>query len=100
MRRSITATTKCTQDFCKSDALAQTYQIKYDCFFLHGTENTKKLFSQELKVKTKVRASLFGFYIATEKFWKKNYSQVGAVERDFEAQNIPILGPNFRNLVN
>ena len=37
------------QDFHKSDVLAQTNQIKYDCFFSHGTENTKKIFTQDLK---------------------------------------------------
>ena len=53
MLRNITAPQKCAQDFHKSDVLAQTNQIKYDCFFLHGTENIKKLFSQDLKLETK-----------------------------------------------
>ena len=73
MRRNITATTKCAQDFI---------------FFCMAQKTHKKIFSQELKVKTKVQASLFGFYIAIEKFWKKNYSQVGAVERDFPKPRI------------
>ena len=38
---SVTAAQKRAPDFHKSDALAQTNQIKYDCFFLHGTENKK-----------------------------------------------------------
>ena len=37
MPRNITTAQKRAQDFHESDALAQTYQIKYDCFFLHGT---------------------------------------------------------------
>ena len=53
MPRNITDAQKCVQDFHKSDALAQTNQIKYDCFFMHGTENIKKLFSQDLKLETK-----------------------------------------------
>ena len=48
MPRNITAAQKRARDFHKSDALAQTNQIKYDCFFMHGTENIKKLFSQDL----------------------------------------------------
>ena len=53
MPRNITDAQKCVQDFHKSDALAQTNQIKYDFFFMHGTENIKKLFSQNLKLETK-----------------------------------------------
>ena len=53
MPRNITDAQKHVRDFHKSDALAQTNQIKYDCFFLHGTENIKKLFSQDLKLETK-----------------------------------------------
>ena len=44
MPRNITAAQKRTQDFNKSDALAETNQIRYDYLFLHGTENTKKYF--------------------------------------------------------
>ena len=40
--------------FHKSNVLAQTNQKKYDCFFLYGTESIKKLFSQDLKLKTKI----------------------------------------------
>ena len=50
--RNITTAQKRAQDFHKSDALAQTNQIKYDCFFLHSTENIRKLFSQDLKLET------------------------------------------------
>ena len=53
MPRNITTAQKRVQDFHKSDALAQTNQIKYDCFFMHVTENIKKLFSQDLKLETK-----------------------------------------------
>ena len=53
MSRNITDAQKRVQDFHKSDALAQTNQIKYDSFFMHGTENIKKLFSQNLKLETK-----------------------------------------------
>ena len=49
MPSNISASQKRVRDFHKNDALAQTNQIKYGCFFLHGTENIKKLFSQDLK---------------------------------------------------
>ena len=55
MPRNITAAQKGVQDFHKDDTLAQTNQIKYDCFFLHGTENIKRLFSQDLKLETKLK---------------------------------------------
>ena len=63
MLRNITAPQKCAQDFHKSDVLAQTNQIKYDCFFMHGTENIKKLFSQDLKLETKNVGMFFRFCI-------------------------------------
>ena len=53
MLRSITDAQKHVRDFHKSDALAQTNQIKYNYFFMHGTENIKKLFSQDLKLEIK-----------------------------------------------
>ena len=56
MPRNITAAQKLVRDFHKSDALAQTNQIKYDCFFMHGTE---KLFSQDLKLETKNAGTFF-----------------------------------------
>ena len=59
MPRNITAAQKLVRDFHKSDALAQTNQIKYGCFFMHGTENIKKLFSQGLKLETKNVGSFF-----------------------------------------
>ena len=59
MPKNITAAQKRAWDFYKSDALAQTNQIKYSCFFLHGTENTKKLFSHDLKIETKIPGTFF-----------------------------------------
>ena len=59
MPRNITDAQKPVRDFHKSDALAQTNQIKYGCFFLHDTENTKKLFSQDLKIETKIPGTFF-----------------------------------------
>ena len=59
MLRNITAAQKCARNFHKSDTLAQTNQIKYDCFFMHGTENIKKLFSQDLKLETKNAGTFF-----------------------------------------
>ena len=53
MPRNIPDAQKHVRDFHKSDPLAQTNEIKYDCFFMHGTENIKKLFSQDLKLETK-----------------------------------------------
>ena len=53
MSRNITDAQKLVRDFHKSDALAQTNQTKYDCFFMHGTENIKKLFSQDLNLEAK-----------------------------------------------
>ena len=75
MPRNITAAQKRVRDFHKDDALAQTNQIKYDCFFLHGTENIKKLFSQDLKLETKIPGTFFSdlilfFNITVEKFSK------------------------------
>ena len=59
MPRSITDAQKRVRDFHNSDALAQTNQINYDCFFMHGTENIKKLFSQDLKLETKNTGTFF-----------------------------------------
>ena len=53
MLRNKTATQKRVQDFYKSDTLVRTNQIKYDCFFSQGTQNTKKLFSQDVQAKKK-----------------------------------------------
>ena len=73
MPRNITDAQKLVRDFHKSDALAQTSQIKYDCFFMHGTENIKTLKS---KIGNKKRGDVFldfilFFNIAVEKFDKK-----------------------------
>ena len=54
MLRNITAAQKRAQDFHKSDTLAQTNQIKYDCFFFARHRKHKKLFSQDLKLETKM----------------------------------------------
>ena len=61
MSRNITAAQKHIRDFDKSDALAQTNQIKHDYFFLflHNTESIKKLFSQDLKVEAKIPCTFF-----------------------------------------
>ena len=59
MPRNTTDAQKLVRDFHKSDALAQTNQIKYDCFFMHVTENIKKLFSQDLKLETKNADTFF-----------------------------------------
>ena len=59
MPRNKTDAQKRIRDFHKSDTLAQTNQIKYDCFFMHGTENIKKLFSQDLKLETKNVGTFF-----------------------------------------
>ena len=54
MLKNKTAAQRRGGDFHKSDALAQTNQIKYDCFFLHGTTTIKTLFSQDLKLERKI----------------------------------------------
>ena len=59
MPRNITDAQKHVGDFHKSDALAQTNQLKFGCFFMHGTDNIKKLFSQDLKLETKNAGRFF-----------------------------------------
>ena len=59
MPRNITDAEKHVGDFHKSDALAQTNQLKFGCFFMHGTDNIKKLFSQDLKLETKNAGTFF-----------------------------------------
>ena len=59
MLKNITTAQKGAWDFHKIDALAQTNQIKYDCFFMHGTENITQLFSQDLKLETKIPDTFF-----------------------------------------
>ena len=71
MPRNIIDEQKHVWDFQKSDALAQTNQIKYDCFFMHDTENIKKLFSQDLKLETKILDTLFKIlYCSSISQWK------------------------------
>ena len=54
MPRNITAAQKRARDFHKSDALAQTNQIKCDCFFLALHGKHKKIFSQDVKLELKI----------------------------------------------
>ena len=56
---NLTAAQKRARDFHKSDALAQTNQIKYDYCFMLGIENIKKLFSQDLKLEIKDAGTFF-----------------------------------------
>ena len=64
MPRNITDAQNRVRDFHRSDALAQTNQIKYDCFFMYGTENIKKtIFSRSKMRNKKTRAPFFRFYI-------------------------------------
>ena len=73
MPRNITAAQKRVRDFHKGDALAQTNQIKYDCFYLYGTENIKKLFSQDLKLETKILGTFFQIlYCSLTSQWKNS----------------------------
>ena len=48
MPRNITAAQKHIRDFHRNDALAQTNQVMYGCFFLHGTENIKGKFGKNI----------------------------------------------------
>ena len=58
MPRNITTAQKRVQDFHKSDALAQTNQIKYDCFFVWHRKH-KKIISQDVKLETKTAGTFF-----------------------------------------
>ena len=76
MPRNIPAAQKRAKDFHKSDALAQTNQKKYDCFFMHGTENVKKTIFSRSEIRSKKRGHVFlgfilFFNIAAEKIGKK-----------------------------
>ena len=53
MPRNITDAQKHVRDFHNSDALAQINKIKYDSFFLHGTENIKKIIFSRSKIRNK-----------------------------------------------
>ena len=73
---NLTAAQKRARDFHKSDALAQTNQIKYDCFFMHGTENITKTIFSKSRIRNKKRRQIFldfilFFNIAVEKLGKK-----------------------------
>ena len=64
MPRNITAVQKRALDFHKSDVLAETNQIKHDCFFfLHSAGNIKKLFSHDLKLETKIQDTFLDFIL-------------------------------------
>ena len=54
MPRNITDAQKRVRNFHKSDALAQTNQIKCDCFFLALHGKHKKIFSQDVKLELKI----------------------------------------------
>ena len=88
MPSNITDAQKCVWDFHKSDALAQTNRIKYDCFFMDGTENIKKLLSQDLKLEAKNAIMFFldlilFFNIAVEKIDKKVISSSWSSRKRF-----------------
>ena len=73
MLRNKMATQKRAQDFDKSDTLVPTNQTKYDCFFSQETQNTKKLFSEDVQAKKNrseknLKKSLVKLEISTELF--------------------------------
>ena len=81
--------------------LAQTNQIKYDCFVFHSTENKKIIFSRS-KIRIKNPGHVFldfilFFNIAVEKFGKKKREKVnvGALERDFSKLRISRFWSKF-----
>ena len=59
--RNITAAQKRAPDFLKSDTLAQTNQMKMTAFFFSFPwhRKHKKLFSQDLKLETKILGTFF-----------------------------------------
>ena len=72
MWRNITAAQKHVQDFHKDDALAQTNQIKYDCLFCMA-QKTQELFSQDLKLETKILGTFFQIlYCSLISQWKNS----------------------------
>ena len=76
MPRNITDAQKCVRDFHKSDALAQTNQIKYDCFLCMAQKTHKKTIFSRSKIRNKKRGHVFldfilFFNIAVEKFGTK-----------------------------
>ena len=62
MPRKITDAQKHARDFHKRDALAQTNQIKYYCFFMHGSRKHKKTIFSRSKIRNK-KPRFFRFYI-------------------------------------
>ena len=72
MLRNITPTQKRAREFYESDALAQTNQIKYDCFFRMAQKTQKNYFSRS-KSRNKIPRHAFLDFIllfdnAVEKF--------------------------------
>ena len=62
MPRNIVTAHKRARDFHKNDVLTKTKQRKYTVFFfffLYGTENIKKLFSQDLRSEAKLPGTFF-----------------------------------------
>ena len=75
MSRNITTAQKRARDFHKSDALAQTNQIKYDCFFCLTQKTCKFIYSRS-KIRNRNPGSVFFdfillFNVPIEKFSKK-----------------------------
>ena len=76
MPRNITAAQKRVRDFHKNDVLAQTNQVKYDCFFLAWHRKHKKIIFSRSKTRNKNLGYIFldfilFFNVAVEKFGKK-----------------------------
>ena len=63
MPRNITAAQKGARDFHESDALAQTNQIKYDCFFSWHRKHKKIIFSRSRTRNKNPGQVFFRFYI-------------------------------------
>ena len=57
MPRNITAAQKRARDFHKSDALAQSNQIKYEWFFL--AQKTQKMIFSRSKIRDKIPKHVF-----------------------------------------
>ena len=99
MPRNITAAQKRVRDFHKDDVLVQTNQIKYDCFFLHSTENIKKLFSQDLKLETKILGTFFQIlYCSIISQWKNSVKHNLVkleLSKEIRSPEYPDLGSKF-----
>ena len=63
MPRNTTDAQKCARDFHKSDALAQTNQVKYDCFFAWHRKYKKIIFSRSKTRNKNPGPFIFRFYI-------------------------------------